>query len=258
MVKQVGSRRRYVRAGRAASGASLLVAALTGCAASDHEGASATRPAGVAQSPPAKTIDRAPPTALPAPGRDGWVSLFDGRTLNGWKVLEDDAFTGHAKVYVREGAIALERGSLQTGIGWRGDFPRDDYEVSLEAMRVDGYDFFCGMTFPVGESPCTLIVGGWGGTVVGLSNVNDMHAAENETTCGMTFKNDRWYRIRLRVTAPKIEAWIDGEKMIDLSRADRRFTVWWEQEPARPFGIATWDTGAALRNIKIRQLASGE
>ena len=60
-----------------------------------------------------------------------------------------------------------------------------DYEVTLEAMRVDGNDFFCGMTFPAGKDPCTLIVGGWGGTVVGLSSINGMDASENETTINM-------------------------------------------------------------------------
>ena len=57
------------------------------------------------------------------------------------------------------------------------DFPREDYEVSLEARRLEGTDFFCGLTFPVGKEPCTLIIGGWGGTTVGLSNVDDYSAA---------------------------------------------------------------------------------
>ena len=53
-----------------------------------------------------------------------------------------------------------------TGVTYQGQFPKTDYEVSLEAMRVDGVDFFCGMTFPVRSEFCTLIVGGWGGEVV--------------------------------------------------------------------------------------------
>ncbi len=194
------------------------------------------------------------PSAPPAAHAGGWVPLFDGRTLTGWKVLDEGAFAGHAEVRVEGGTIVLERGILQTGVGWRGDFPREDYEVCLDAMRVAGHDFFCGMTFPVGESPCTLIIGGWGGATVGLSNVDDQHAAENQTTTSMTFENGRWYHVRLRVTGAGIEAWIDDEKVIELARADHRFTVWWQQEPARPFGVATWDTGAALRNIKMRRL----
>ena len=37
-----------------------------------------------------------------------------------------------------------------------------DYELRLEAKRVEGGDFFCGLTFPVGKEYCTLILGGWG------------------------------------------------------------------------------------------------
>jgi hypothetical protein len=142
-------------------------------------------------------------------------------------------------------------------VAWKGEFPREDYEVTLEAMRTAGSDFFCGMTFPVGAAPCTLIVGGWGGTVVGLSNVDDQHAAENETTRTMTFEEGRWYPVRLQVTAAKIEAWIGTEKVVDLARDSRRFTVWWEQERCKPFGISTYDTSAALRNIRVRRLGAG-
>lgn len=207
--------------------------------------------------PSAPTATASPasrPAGLLLAPAGAWVPLFDGKTLNGWRVLTEKAFVGHAEVSVENGAILLKRGRLQTGIGWDGEFPRDNYEVSLEAMRTEGSDFFCGMTFPVGDEPCTLIVGGWGGAVVGLSNVDHMHAAENMTTNSMSFENNRWYPIRLRVASGMIEVWIDDHQMIRLERGDHRFTVWWEQEAARPFGIATWSTGAALRDIRFRRL----
>ncbi len=183
-----------------------------------------------------------------------WFSMFDGKALGDWRPITEGVFEGHGTVEVKDGTIALARGRLQTGITWKGEFPRDNYEVALEAMRTDGSDFFCGLTFPVGAEPCTLIVGGWGGSVVGLSNVDDQHAAENETTRTMEFENNRWYTVRLRVTPAKIQAWIDEQDLIDLAREKHRFAVWWEQERVRPFGVATWDTGAALRNIRVRKL----
>jgi hypothetical protein len=186
---------------------------------------------------------------------EGWSSIFDGQTLQGWQVLTEGPFSGHGTVGVKDGAIVLERSNSGTGIRWQGSFPREAYEVALEGMRVDGMDFFCGMTFPVGDSPCTLILGGWGGSVVGLSNIDGAHAAENETTQGISFENGHWYQIRLRVTRERIQVWIDEEKTIDLDRADHRFDVWYEQEPARPFGFATWETTGALRNIRVRDLS---
>ena len=56
---------------------------------------------------------------------------------------------------VKDGQILLHFGSEMTGITWTGELPRIDYEIKLEAMRVDGTDFFCGLTFPVGDPPCS-------------------------------------------------------------------------------------------------------
>lgn len=197
-----------------------------------------------------------PAATLPAAvGPEGWSSLFAGESLQGWQVLTEGPFSGRGTVEVSDGAIVLQRGNNETGIRWQGPFPREDYEVALEGMRADGTDFFCGMTFPVGDAPCTLILGGWGGSVVGLSNVDGAHAAENQTTQGKNFENGRWYPIRLRVTRERIQVWLDEEKMIDLERAGHRFDVWYEQEPVRPFGFSTWQTTGALRNIRVRHLS---
>src|SRR2546430_1403313 len=121
-------------------------------------------------------------------------------------------------------------------------------------MRVEGSDFFCGLTFPVGTNPCSLIVGGWGGGVVGLSSLDGEDAANNETTKVMNFEKGRWYKIRLRVQPTTIEAWIDEEKIVDVNTTDRRISIRFEVEPSVPFGIATWSTTGAIRNIRLRRL----
>jgi hypothetical protein len=129
-----------------------------------------------------------------------------------------------------------------------------NYEVSLEAKRVEGSDFFCGLTFPVKEDPCSLILGGWGGGVCGLSSIDGSDASENNTSSYRKFENGRWYAIRLKVTDAKIEAWIDKEQIIDQELNDHSISIRLEVEPSKPFGLATWRTGAALRNIRIRRL----
>ncbi|HXG47947.1 MAG TPA: family 16 glycoside hydrolase, partial [Methylomirabilota bacterium] len=131
-----------------------------------------------------------------------WTSLFDGRTLRGW-VVSDYAGTGLVKV--EDGALVLEQG-VMTGVTWTNELPRMNYEISLEAMRVQGSDFFCGLTFPVGEDPCSLIVGGWGGGVVGLSSLDGQDAANNDTTKYLSFETKRWYAIRVRVEPHRIQA----------------------------------------------------
>src|SRR5207247_113220 len=130
----------------------------------------------------------------------------DGKTLQGWKTSK---FGGEGQVAVQDGRIVIAMGNPMSGVTWTGEFPKIDYEISLEAMRVDGSDFFCGLTFPVGESPCSFIVGGWGGGVVGLSSIDGSDASENETTKYQEFDKRRWYAVRVRVSKDKIEAWID-------------------------------------------------
>jgi hypothetical protein len=179
--------------------------------------------------------------------------LFDGRSLDGWKKTR---FGGEGDVEVKDGRIVMSAGSPMTGLTWTREFPKIDYEISLEAMRVDGSDFFCGLTFPVAESPCSFIVGGWGGGVVGLSSIDGADASENETTKYQEFESGRWYPIRVRVTKEKIEAWLDNKQMVDLPTKDRRISIRIEVELSRPLGIACYSTTAALRDIKVRPLAS--
>ena len=143
-----------------------------------------------------------------------------------------------------------------TGVTYRGDFPRLNYEVRLEAKRVDGVDFFCGMTFPVRKAYCSLIVGGWAGSVVGLLSIDGKDASENDTTRYMKFETDRWYRIRLRVSEERIQVWIDDKPVVNQNIVGKRISTRSEVDLSRPFGIATWETRAALRGIEVRAIDS--
>lgn len=175
--------------------------------------------------------------------------LFDGQTLDGWEITN---FGPQGPVYVSGGNIMLGMGDGCTGVTWKGYFPVMNYEVSLEAKRVSGVDFFCGMTFPVDDSFCSLIVGGWAGNTVGISSIDRKDASENETTLLRPFQTDRWYSIRTRVTQGKIEAWIDDEQVVNLQTNNKKLSVRPEVELSKPFGIASWRTTAAIRNIRLR------
>ena len=109
-----------------------------------------------------------------------WVSLFDGKTIDGW---ERTNFGGEGDITVEDGAITLDYGADLTGVHRDWPLQRMNYEVELEAKKVEGGDFFLGLTFPVGdEQDCSLILGGWGGGVCGLSCIDSYDASENETT----------------------------------------------------------------------------
>jgi hypothetical protein len=178
--------------------------------------------------------------------------LFDGKSLKGWKPAN---FGGEGPVSVRNGEIFLGRGDPLTGITWTGgEIPRMNYEISLEAMKINGSDFFCGLTFPAGDSYCSLILGGWGGTVVGLSSLDGMDASENETSTSMDFAERRWYRVRLRVVPGRITAWLDDKVIVDANTKGLRISTRPEVNLSKPLGIASYRTEAALRNIGIRTI----
>ncbi|MHC4620823.1 MAG: LamG domain-containing protein, partial [Planctomycetota bacterium] len=140
-----------------------------------------------------KQDKRQPKQEQPAICQDmppGEVSLFDGRNLGHWKITD---FGGQGKVCVRDESIMLAAGDNLTGVTWGGPVPRMNYEINLDAMRVDGDDFFCGLTFPVGDSCVTFVVGGWAGSVCGISTIDYYDASDNETTRKAYFDNNRWY-----------------------------------------------------------------
>ena len=181
-----------------------------------------------------------------------WKSLFDGKSLEGWMVTD---FAGHAAAEVKDGVIHIPAGLALSGINRTNQPPKMNYELTLEAKKIDGNDFFCCLTFPYGESHCSFVVGGWGGGLVGISSVDGMDASENDTADYMVFEKEKWYRISVRVTPEKIEAWIDQSKLVDLETKERKIGMrFGEIEESVPLGIATWITSSALRDIRVRTI----
>ena len=181
------------------------------------------------------------------------LKLFNGKNLDGWK---SSAFGGDGEISVEDEQLILDFGNDLTGVTWKDVkvLPRVNYEISLEAKRVDGSDFFCGLTFPIKEAPCSLILGGWGGTVCGLSSLDFKDASENETTSFRDFKNNQWYKIRLRVLEKKITAWIDDKEVVDADLTGKKIGIRSEVEPSVPLGFCSYRTRAALRNIVLREI----
>lgn len=205
----------------------------------------------------------APATAA-QPADPPWRVLLDGTSLDGWKpapfyrpgdlILLTDPPAADAPEKSPVGpAVFLGAGDDLTGIVYTNPVPTMGYEIRLDAMRVSGGDFFCGLTFPVGTHHCTLIVGGWGGMMVGISSLDGMDASENESSSAMRFDYRRWYDIGVRVTANRISATIDGKRVFSVSTEGRRINMRpGEIEDSLPFGISAWRTDAAIRNVRIR------
>lgn len=180
------------------------------------------------------------------------ISLFNGYSLDGWEITD---LEGHGKVSIADSCIILDVGDDITGINWLKEFPGSNYEITLEANRMEGTDFFCALTFPVKGSFLTLVVGGWRGSIVGLSSIDGYDAANNFTGQVMFFDNNKWYPIRLRVTDEKVEAWINNDKLVDFIIGNYRLGLRMEMQLSIPVGFATYQTKGGLRNIKMTPIS---
>ena len=182
--------------------------------------------------------------------------LLNGKDLKGWESIE---FGGEGDVFINEdGNLELGFGAIMTGAKWSDEKTpaTSNYEIELDAMRLDGNDFFCGLTFPVKDSHATFIIGGWGGGLVGISSIDDLDASENETMNIEGFEDNKWYHIKLRVTDNRLEAWIDERQMVDVDITDAKISLRpGDIELCRPLGLACFSgVRAQYRNITWKNI----
>jgi hypothetical protein len=183
--------------------------------------------------------------------------------LGDWEAVSWEG-SGEVRWDAARRILFLGAGSPMTLVKWAGaeaELPSDCYEISWEARRLEGVDFFCGLTFPVGsrETCLTFIAGGWRGQVTGLSNVGGYDASENQTRVWVPFENTRWYHFRVEVTPGWIRVDVDGRQVIGLYRPDKVLTMRsGEMEFLRPLGFGTWRSAGEIRNPRLRRLPSPE
>lgn len=184
--------------------------------------------------------------------------LFSSAHVASWREATLSGSGG--VVWEQEGCI-LKAGAPMTGItfaGWTSqNLPFADYAIEYEALRLDGTDFFGTVTFPVGsvDRAVSFVLGGWGGSQVGISSMDGLDAAANSTGSSQPFENHRWYHIRIEVHQTLLQVWLDGRPLVrfDPSRHQLHLRTG-EIDQCLPFGFATYNTTARLRRCIIRTL----
>ncbi|MDG2128442.1 MAG: DUF1080 domain-containing protein [Fuerstiella sp.] len=158
---------------------------------------------------------------------DGWQSLFDGRTLNGWT----RASRGVAEYNVRDGAIhgVTVEGSENTFLasaGEYGDFELE-FEVkvhnqlnsgvqirSREQTKEDGKEGrFFGPQVEIEASPGQA--GYVYGEATGLGWLSE--APKDKSHSHDHIKNNEWNSYRVVAKGARIQTWINGQKVADLT-----------------------------------------
>ncbi len=171
-------------------------------------------------------------TALPASAADEWVSLFDGKTLNGWiqkngtatYVVRDGAILGTTaegspnsflcseKEYGNfelEFKVKLNDNELNSGVQIRSQTkaPEDGAEfgrvngpqVEIEASGAEGTQ--SGLIY--GEA-----CGGW-------------MSKDAEERHYKAFKDGEWNHYRIVATGARLQTWINGEPIEDLTDEEK-------------------------------------
>lgn len=197
--------------------------------------------------------------AADAPKADTFV-LFDGKSLTDWEPVD---VGGSGEVTLEDGEMIINQGDSITGIVYQkaAELPLQNYEITLETMRVSGVDFFCGLTFPVGDlKTClTLVMGGWGGAVTGISSIDNLDASENNTSSYQRFKDETWYQVRLRVTPKEIKVWLDGKEIINADIEGKKLGVRpGPIESFLPLSFTTYQTTAAIKNVKLTKITEAK
>ena len=206
--------------------------------------------------------------AMPAPAADGWVSLFDGKTLNGWKASENPG-----SPQVRDGAIVAEgkRAHLfYVGDDGRAEF--ENFELELEIKTEPGAN--SGVYFHTKWQDSGWPSAGFESQVNNSQPpFKEQDYRENKKTASLygirnlykaMAKDGEWFTMNIRVARPRVEIRLNG-------RLVSAYT-----EPANPvlpapgpklnlLGKGTFalqchdeDSRAYYRNIRVRRLPPGE
>jgi hypothetical protein len=181
------------------------------------------------------------------------IVLFDGKSLADWESVD---IGGSGEVTLEDGRMIIAAGDSVSGVVYKKakELPLTNYEISFETRRTQGVDFFCGLTFPVGDlkTCATLVLGGWGGSVTGISCIDGYDAAENSTASYQRFEDDKWYRVRLRVTPLNLSVWLGDKQVVDQDIEGKKISL--RPGPIEsyvPLSFTTYATTGEIKDVKL-------
>jgi hypothetical protein len=151
------------------------------------------------------------------PAQDaGWVSLFDGKTLDGWKVGENAA-----SFSVADGAIVINgpRAHLYY-VGPVGNHDFKNFEFKADVMTTAGSN--SGIYFHTAYQE-----GGWPSKGYEVQ-VNNSHT-DPKRTAGLysiqdvfeaPAKDDEWFTMQIVVQGKRVTTSVNGKKLVDYTEPE--------------------------------------
>ena len=184
------------------------------------------------------------------------LELFNGKDLSGWKNAYSDAGGGAVKA-LSNGVVECGIGDPLSGLVYTNTPPTMNYELSLEGMRTEGSDFFIALTIPVTTNCCTVVIGGWGGSLCGISSVDYLDASENQWSESKNLENNRWYRLRVRVTPGVLQVFLNDTlygARVEYGESSRLSLRFGDIDKTKPLGLATYCTRALWRDFTLAHI----
>jgi hypothetical protein len=202
---------------------------------------------------------------------EGWVALFDGRTLDGWVQRN-----GTAEYRVEDGAIVgrTSEGSSNSFLTTEqtyGDFELE-FEVKIDDALNSGVQIRSGTKErATGENPDDRVgrvfgpqveieaSPGLAGYVYGEATGRGWLTPKERLVPHAQFRNDEWNRYRIVVRGPRIQTWLNGQPIEDLTDEAA-----YEAHPQGFIGLqvhgiepGTGPYEVAWRNLRLRPLPAG-
>jgi len=203
--------------------------------------------------------------APPEPDPDaGWVSLFDGQSLDGWKASENAA-----SFSVAGGAITCDgpRSHLFY-VGPEGtDFENFELETEVLARQGANSGIYFHTAFQEDDWPGQ-------GFEIQVNNSQERHGdyLENKKTASLYgYRNlyeamgpdDEWFTIKARVEGKRVRTWVDGTLVVDYREPDELPASW--DEEYRRLGSGTFafqchdpESKVSYRNVRVRPIQEAD
>ncbi len=147
---------------------------------------------------------------------DGWYSLFDGKSLDGWKFSDDP---GSFKVEDGKIVVAGHRSHLYY-VGPVNNHDFEDFEFEADVMTKPGAN--SGVYFHTRYQPTRWP--DWGHEV----QVNQTHG-DSVKSCSLydiapfreiVAKDNEWYTMRIVVKGKNVKTYIDGKLIVDYTESE--------------------------------------
>lgn len=201
-----------------------------------------------------------------------WVSLFDGKSLKGWKQLQ-----GEAKYAVRDGAIigivteGVPANSFMTTEEVFGDFIFEcefkaadgiNSGIQFRSAPPDGQKQkrVYGYQFEIDPTPRGLTGGmyeeGRRGWFVPEKNNGEPQQAFAKKYAG-TYKAGEWNKVRIEARGPSIKTYLNGKLMVDFTDKDEDVRVkrgFFGLQVHSTRNTALFGKEVAFRNLRVQKL----